>query len=97
MFKKCALTLRILKKPSSQRASQQALSLLLLKLTSLSLQPQNTQLKSQLNETPFSLSLSDLLNVKNTSDPFKTIDYLIEYQFAYEKDILLQNFRAVKL
>jgi len=97
MSKKCALTLRIFKKPFPQCASQQAPSLLSLKLTSLSLQPQNTQLKSQLNKTPFSLSLSDLLNMKNTSDSFKTIDYLIEYQFAYEKDILLQNFRAVKL
>jgi len=89
MPKKRALTLRISKKPSSQCASQQAPSLLLLKLTSLSLQPQNTQLKSQLNETLFSLSLSNLLNMKNTLDPSKTIDYLIEYQFAYEKDILL--------
>jgi hypothetical protein len=33
----------------------------------------------------------------NTSDSPKAIDYLIEYQFAYEKDILLQDFRAVKL
>ncbi len=36
-------------------------------------------------------------DVTNTLDSFKTIDYLIEYQFVYEKDILLQNFRAVKL
>ena len=35
--------------------------------------------------------------MKNTSDSFKAIDYLIEYQFAYEKDILLQDFRAVEL
>jgi len=97
MPRKCALTLGISKKPSPQRASQQAPSLLPLKPTLLSPQPQNTQLKSQLNKTPFSLSLSDLLNMKNTSDPFKAIDYLIEYQFAYEKDILLQNFRVVKL
>jgi len=97
MPRKRALTLGISKKPFPQRASQQASSLSPSKLTSLSPQPQNTQLKSQSNKTPFSLSLSDLLNVKNTSDPFKAIDYLIEYQFAYEKDILLQDFRAVKL
>jgi len=97
MPRKRALTLGIFKKPSPQHASQQAPSPSPSKLTSLSLQPQNTQLKSQLNKTPFSLSLSDLLNMKNTLNPFKTIDYLIEYQFAYEKDILLQNFRAVKL
>jgi len=97
MPRKCALTLGISKKPSPQCASQQAPSLLPLKPTLLSLQPQNTQLKSQLNKTLFSLSLSDLLNMKNTSDPFKAIDYLIEYQFAYEKDILLQDFRVVKL
>jgi len=97
MPKKCALTLRISKKPFPQCASQQAPSLSLSKLTSLSLQPQNTQLKSQLNKTLFSLSLSNLLNVKNTSDPSKAIDYLIDYQFVYEKDILLQNFRVVKL
>jgi len=97
MSKKHVLTLRISKKPFPQRASQQAPSLLSLKLTSLSLQPQNTQLKSQSNKTFFSLSLSNLLNVKNTLNPFKTIDYLIKYQFAYEKDILLQNFRAVEL
>ncbi len=35
--------------------------------------------------------------MKNTSDSFKAIDYLIKYQFAYEKDILLQDFRAVEL
>jgi len=97
MSRKCALTLGIPKKPSPQRASQQAPSLSSLKLTLPSPQPQNTQLKSQLNKTLFSLSLSDLLNVKNTSDPSKAIDYLIEYQFAYEKDILLQDFRVVKL
>jgi len=97
MPKKCALTLGIPKKPSPQCASQQAPSPSPLKLTSLSPQPQNTQLESQSNKTPFSLSLSDLLDMKNTSDPFKAIDYLIEYQFAYEKDILLQNFRTVKL
>jgi len=97
MPRKRALTLGIPKKPSPQCASQQAPSLSLPKLTSPSPQPQNTQLESQSNKTLFSLSLSDLLNVKNTSDPFKTIDYLIEYQFAYEKDILLQDFRAVEL
>jgi len=97
MPRKHALTLGLSNKPSPQRASQQAPSPSLSKLTSPSLQPQNTQLKSQLNKTPFPLSLSDLSDVKNTSDPFKAIDYLIEYQFAYEKDILLQDFRAVKL
>jgi len=97
MPRKCALTLGIPKKPSPQRASQQAPSPSPPKLTSPSLQPQNTQLESQLNKTPFSLSLSDLSDMKNTSDPFKAIDYLIEYQFAYEKDILLQDFRVVKL
>jgi len=97
MPRKRALTLGIPKKPSPQRASQQAPSLSPPKPTSPSPQPQNTQLESQSNETPFSLSLSDLLNVKNTLDPSKAIDYLIEYQFAYEKDILLQDFRAVKL
>jgi len=50
-----------------------------------------------LNETPFPLSLSDLSDMEDTSDPSKTIDYLIEYQFAYEKDILLQDSRAVEL
>ena len=97
MPRKHALTLGIPKKPSPQRASQQAPSLLLSKLTSPSPQPQNTQLEFQLNETLFSLNLSDLSDVKNTSDPFKAIDYLIEYQFAYEKDILLQDFRVVEL
>jgi len=97
MPRKRALTLGIPKKPSPQRASQQAPSLSPPKPTSPSPQPQNTQLESQSNKTPFPLSLSDLLNVKNTSDSPNAIDYLIEYQFAYEKDILLQNFRAVKL
>jgi len=97
MPRKRALTLGIPKKPSPQRASQQAPSLSSPKLTSPSPQPQNTQLESQLNETPFPLSLLDLSDMKDTLNPFKTIDYLIEYQFAYEKDILLQNFRAVKL
>ena len=97
MSRKCALTLRLFNKPSPQCASQQAPSLLSSKLTLLLLQPQNTQSKSQSNKTPFSLSLSDILNVKNTLNPSEAIDYLIEYQFAYEKDILLQNFRAVEL
>jgi len=97
MPRKCALTLGIPKKPSPQRASQQAPSLSPSKLTLPSPQPQNTQLESQLNKTPFPLSLSDLSDVKNTSDSSKAIDYLLEYQFAYEKDILLQDFRVVKL
>jgi len=97
MPRKRVLTLGIPKKPSPQRASQQAPSLSPPKPTLPSPQPQNTQLESQSNETLFSLSLSDLSDVKNTSDPSKTIDYLIEYQFAYEKDILLQDSRAVEL
>ena len=97
MPRKRALTLGIPKKPSPQRASQQAPSPSPPKPTSPSPQPQNTQLESQSNETPSPLSLSDLSDVEDTSDPPKTIDYLIEYQFAYEKDILLQDSRAVEL
>jgi len=97
MPRKRALTLGIPKKPSPQRASQQAPSPSSPKPTSPSPQPQNTQLESQSNETPSPLSLSDLSDVEDTSDPSKAIDYLIEYQFAYEKDILLQDSRAVEL